>query len=64
MAASRPGSPRSAEPLVVAVGRLVPVKRFDLLIDELVGLAAKVSDEKPARLPFRPHVVAPFSGVL
>jgi processive 1,2-diacylglycerol beta-glucosyltransferase len=35
-----------------------------ILIDELVGLAAKVSDEKPARLPFRPHVVAPFSGVL
>jgi processive 1,2-diacylglycerol beta-glucosyltransferase len=35
-----------------------------ILIDELVGLAAKVSDEKPARLPFRPHMVAPFSGVL
>jgi processive 1,2-diacylglycerol beta-glucosyltransferase len=35
-----------------------------ILIDELVGLATKVSDEKPARLPFRPHVVSPFSGVL
>ena len=35
-----------------------------ILIDELVGLAAKVSDDKPVRLPFRPHAVAPFSGVL
>ncbi|HVC71353.1 MAG TPA: glycosyltransferase family 4 protein [Acidimicrobiales bacterium] len=47
-----PGSTRSAEPLVVAVGRLVPVKRFDLLIDELVsvkkgipGLRAKIVGE-------------------
>ena len=37
-----PGSPRSAEPLVVAVGRLVPVKRFDLLIDELVAVRRNV----------------------
>ena len=29
---------RSRHPLVVAVGRLVPVKRFDVLIDALVGL--------------------------
>jgi processive 1,2-diacylglycerol beta-glucosyltransferase len=35
-----------------------------ILIDELVGLASKVSDEKPTRLPFRHHSVAPFSGVL
>jgi processive 1,2-diacylglycerol beta-glucosyltransferase len=35
-----------------------------ILIDELVGLAAKISDEKPARLPFRPHSAAPFTGVL
>ncbi len=31
-----PGGRRSSEPLVVAVGRLVPVKRFDLLIESLV----------------------------
>ena len=31
-----PGGRRSAEPLVVAVGRLVPVKRFELLVDALV----------------------------
>jgi glycosyltransferase involved in cell wall biosynthesis len=33
-----PGGMRSAHPLVVAVGRLVPVKRFDQLIDALVVL--------------------------
>ncbi len=31
-----PGGPRSPVPMVVAVGRLVPVKRFDVLIDALV----------------------------
>jgi glycosyltransferase involved in cell wall biosynthesis len=31
-----PGGERSPEPFVIAVGRLVPVKRFDLLIDQLV----------------------------
>jgi len=35
-----PGGERSATPLVVAVGRLVPVKRFPLLIDALVRLRA------------------------
>ncbi len=30
-----PGGARSAHPLVVAVGRLVPVKRFDLLLESL-----------------------------
>jgi glycosyltransferase involved in cell wall biosynthesis len=30
-----PGGERSSVPLVVAVGRLVPVKRFDLLIESL-----------------------------
>ena len=35
-----------------------------ILIDELVELAANVSDEKPSRLPFRLHPVAPFGGVL
>lgn len=33
-----PGSDRSETPLVVAVGRLVPVKRFELLVDALVQL--------------------------
>jgi glycosyltransferase involved in cell wall biosynthesis len=33
-----PGGQKSDAPLVVAVGRLVPVKRFDMLIDALVAL--------------------------
>lgn len=38
----RPGGERSPTPLVVAVGRLVPVKRFDLLINALVDLKTRV----------------------
>ncbi len=38
-----PGGEKSATPLVVAVGRLVPVKRFDVLIDALV----KVKEHHP-----------------
>ncbi|MGH9115252.1 MAG: glycosyltransferase family 4 protein, partial [Acidimicrobiales bacterium] len=34
----RPGGRKEAAPLVVAVGRLVPYKRFDLLIDVLARL--------------------------
>jgi glycosyltransferase involved in cell wall biosynthesis len=37
-----PGGERSAVPLVVAVGRLVPVKRLDRLIETLVLLKARV----------------------
>jgi glycosyltransferase involved in cell wall biosynthesis len=37
-----PGPSRSADPSVVAVGRLVPVKRFDLLIDQLVAVRRTV----------------------
>jgi glycosyltransferase involved in cell wall biosynthesis len=33
-----PGGKRSATPLVVAVGRLVPVKRFDRLVDALAAV--------------------------
>jgi glycosyltransferase involved in cell wall biosynthesis len=33
-----PGGEKSPTPLVVAVGRLVPVKRFDLLVDALVAV--------------------------
>lgn len=36
-----PGGERSEVPLVVAVGRLVPVKRFELLIDALVRLKVR-----------------------
>lgn len=40
----RPGGERDPRPLVVAVGRLVPVKRFDRLIRALATVAATVSD--------------------
>jgi glycosyltransferase involved in cell wall biosynthesis len=33
-----PGGERSPHPMVVAVGRLVPVKRYDILVDVLAGL--------------------------
>jgi len=37
-----PGGERSASPLVVAVGRLVPVKRFDLLIESFIEVRKAV----------------------
>jgi glycosyltransferase involved in cell wall biosynthesis len=39
-----PGGERSDTPLVVAVGRLVPVKRFDLMIEALVRLKPRHPD--------------------
>ncbi len=39
-----PGGERSPVPLVVAVGRLVPVKRLHLLVDALVRLKAQRPD--------------------
>ena len=36
--ATHPGASSDHDPLVVAVGRLVPVKRFDRLVDALVAL--------------------------
>jgi glycosyltransferase involved in cell wall biosynthesis len=39
-----PGGRRANRPLVVAVGRLVPVKRFDLLIDALARLRERHPD--------------------
>ena len=39
-----PGVTRSSTPLVVAVGRLVPVKRFDLLMDALAQVRRAVPD--------------------
>lgn len=39
-----PGGTRSAVPLVVAVGRLVPVKHFDLLVDVLARLRQRHPD--------------------
>ena len=39
-----PGGERSPVPLVVAVGRLVPVKRFHLLVEALVRLKADVPE--------------------
>lgn len=37
-----PGPGRSADPMVVAVGRLVAYKRFDMLLDVLIRLRRKV----------------------
>jgi glycosyltransferase involved in cell wall biosynthesis len=39
-----PGGTKAPYPLVVAVGRLVPVKRFGLLVDALVGMKARRPD--------------------
>ncbi len=36
-----PGAAKAEKPLVVAVGRLVPVKRFELLVEVLVALHAR-----------------------
>lgn len=40
----QPGRQKAEHPLVVAVGRLVPVKRFDALIDALVALRVRHPD--------------------
>jgi glycosyltransferase involved in cell wall biosynthesis len=59
------GAGRSTEPSVVAVGRLVPVKRFDRLIDELVavrrrlpGLRAKIIGEGYERPALEARIAA------
>ncbi len=39
-----PGGEKSPTPLVVAVGRLVPVKRFEMLVDALVALKTRRPD--------------------
>jgi glycosyltransferase involved in cell wall biosynthesis len=39
-----PGGDKSPTPLVVAVGRLVPVKRFEILVDAVVRLRATYPD--------------------
>ena len=51
-----PGGRRAAEPLVVGVGRLTAIKRFDLLVDALVaarrqvpGLRGRIVGEGPER---------------
>jgi glycosyltransferase involved in cell wall biosynthesis len=41
-----PGAERSLSPLVVAVGRLVPVKRFDQLIESFVEVHKMVPESK------------------
>lgn len=39
-----PGGPKAERPLVVAAGRLVPVKRFDMLVEALVALRQRRGD--------------------
>jgi glycosyltransferase involved in cell wall biosynthesis len=60
-----PGGLRAPRPLVVAVGRLVPVKRFDLLMDALVqvrrdvpGLRAVIVGEGYERARLEAHRAA------
>jgi glycosyltransferase involved in cell wall biosynthesis len=64
-----PGGERSPDPLVVAVGRLVPVKRFDLLIDALVsvrrtvpGLRAEIIGEGYERPQLEERIRAAGAG--
>jgi glycosyltransferase involved in cell wall biosynthesis len=52
-----PGGPRSPAPLVVAAGRLAPVKRFELLLDAAAearaavpGLRVRILGEGPSRV--------------
>jgi glycosyltransferase involved in cell wall biosynthesis len=59
----RPGGQRSPYPLVAAIGRLVPVKRFHLLIDILVELRrrhptleAVIGGEGPQRVALAAHI--------
>jgi glycosyltransferase involved in cell wall biosynthesis len=40
----RPGSSRSDTPLVLGVGRLVPVKRFDLLLEAVAAVRRRRAD--------------------
>ena len=40
----RPGGHRAPKPLVVAVGRLVPVKRFDVLLGALAKVKSQIPD--------------------
>lgn len=60
-----PGGSRSSQPMVVAVGRLTPTKRFDLLIDSLVearrsvpGLRATIVGEGLERPKLEAKVAA------
>ena len=59
-----PDGKKSSDPLVVAVGRLVPVKRFDMLIDALLppeGAARRSArgDRGGGVLPPRPGSADP-----
>jgi glycosyltransferase involved in cell wall biosynthesis len=52
-----PGGPKAAQPLVVAAGRLAPVKRFELLLDAaaearatIPGLRVRILGEGPSRV--------------
>ena len=60
-----PEGEKSPDPLVVAVGRLVPVKRFDMLIDALVtlkprhpALRAVIAGEGYARIDLEAQIRA------
>jgi len=64
----RPGT-RSATPLVVAVGRLAPVKRFDMVIDAAIeareripGLRLQIVGEGPERAMLERRIAAADAG--
>lgn len=61
----RPGGTRSATPLVVAVGRLAPVKRFELVVDAAIearqrvpGLQLQIVGEGPERAMLERRIAA------
>ncbi|MDO8363027.1 MAG: glycosyltransferase family 4 protein [Actinomycetota bacterium] len=64
-----PGGTKSAEPLVIAVGRLAPVKRFELLIDAAIearhtvpGLRLQIVGEGPERERLEARIAAAGAG--
>jgi len=64
-----PGGTRSDTPLIVAVGRLAPVKRFELVVaaaiearEQVPGLRLQIVGEGPERAMLEQHIAAAGAG--